>query len=490
MLRARRSTTGSDRLDLVVIGGGSGGLVSALVAAGIGARVALVERARLGGDCLWTGCVPSKSLLAAAELAHRIRHADDVGLVPSEPGIHFTQVMAHVDRARRVIAPQDSASRLERDGVEVLSGHARFAGPGVVDVAGRRLRYRKAIIATGSRPLVPSIPGLAEADPLTSETVWELDRQPRSLAILGGGPIGCELALAFSRLGTEVALIEAGERLLPGEEPRASELIAARLQAEGIDVRCATRVASVTAATAGGELRLVDSGTSVPVAFDRLLVAVGRAPSSHDLGLEAIGVNADQSGFIEVDARLRTTASHVFAVGDVTGAMAFTHVAAYHARVATVNALFGTRRRVDYAAVPRVTFTDPEVAAVGLTESEARARWEKPTIVSFDYAELDRAITDGRPYGFVTLVGDPHGRLVGATIAAPGGGESVAELAAWIATGAKIDRISQTVHAYPTLSEGPSRAANAHLRARFAAPRTQRLAGRALQILGHLDHAG
>jgi pyruvate/2-oxoglutarate dehydrogenase complex dihydrolipoamide dehydrogenase (E3) component len=478
----------SDRLDLVVIGGGTGGLVSALVAAGIGARVALIERGRLGGDCLWTGCVPSKSLLAAADLAHRIRHADDVGLVPSEPTIDFTQVMDHVYRARRVIEPQDSAARLERDGIEVVAGHARFESPGVVDVSGRRLRYRKAIIATGSHPLLPSIPGLAEADPLTSDTVWDLTHQPRSLAILGGGAIGCELALAFARLGSHVALIEAGERLLPREEPRASELIAARLQAEGIGVWHGSSVESVTHGQAGGELKLQHRGTPPTIAFDRLLVAVGRAASTGALGLERVGVRTDASGFVQVDARLRSTNRHVYAVGDVTGAMAFTHVAAYHARVATINALFATRRHVDYTSVPRVTFTDPEVAAIGLTEREARGRWEKPTIVSFDYAELDRAITDGRPYGFVTLVGDPKGRLVGATIAAPAGAESIAELAAWVTTGAKIDRISQTVHAYPTFSEGPSRAADANLRARFAGPRTQRLAGRALQILGHIDH--
>jgi pyruvate/2-oxoglutarate dehydrogenase complex dihydrolipoamide dehydrogenase (E3) component len=481
---------GSDRLDLVVIGGGTGGLVSALVAAGIGARVALIERGRLGGDCLWTGCVPSKSLLAAADLAHRIRHADDVGLVPSEPIIDFTQVMDHVYRARRVIEPQDSAIRLEREGVEVVAGDARFERPGVVDVSGRRLRYRKAIIATGSRPLLPSIPGLADADPLTSETVWDLTQQPRSLAIVGGGPVGCELALAFARLGSQVTLIEAGERVLPREEPRASQLIASRLRAEGITVWCGRGVESVTHGQAGGELTVEPHGMPTTITFERVLVAVGRAPSNGELGLERVGVWTDASGFVQVDARLRTTNRHVYAVGDVTGAMAFTHVAAYHARVATINALFAARRHVDYSAVARVTFTDPEVAAIGLTEREARARWKKPTIVSFDYAELDRAITDGRPYGFVTLVGDPKGRLVGATIAAPGGAESIAELAAWISTGAKIDRISQTVHAYPTLSEGPSRAADANLRARFAGPRTQRLAGRALQILGHIDHAG
>ncbi len=472
----------------MVVGGGTGGLVSALVAAGIGARVALVERARMGGDCLWTGCVPSKSLLAAAELAHRIRHADRVGLVASEPTVDFARVMEHVDRARQAIAPHDSAARLERDGIEVVSGHARFERPGVIVVDARRLRYRKAIIATGSRPLLPPIAGLAEVDPLTSDSVWDLARRPESLAVLGGGAIGCELAQGFARLGSRVTLIESGERLLPREEPRAGELIAAGLRSEGIGVWCGARVGSVRGDHESGELRLEPHQRRERIEFDRLLVAAGRVPSSLDLGLDRVGVLTDARGAVRVDRRLRTTASHIYAVGDVTGAMAFTHVAAYHGRVATVNALFGMRRHVDYAAVPRVTFTDPEVAGIGLTESEARARWGDPVVVCFDYAGLDRAIADGRRYGFVTLVGDPRGRLVGATIAAPGGAESIAELAAWTASGAKIDRISQTVHAYPTLSEGPARAADAHLRARFTTPRTQLLARRALEILGRFDH--
>jgi len=471
----------------VILGGGTGGLVSGLVAAGIGARVALVERARMGGDCLWTGCVPSKSLLAAADLAHRIRHADQVGLVAGEPVIDFAQVMAHVDHARRAIAPQDSVERLQREGVEVVSGHARFEGPGQISVPGRRLRYRKAIIATGSRPSLPAIPGLAQARPLTSETVWDLTDRPGSLVVLGGGAIGCELAQGFARLGSQVTLIETRERLLAREEPRASELIASRLCAEGIDVRLGAQARAVRGDANSGELDLEHRQTPATIRFERLLVAAGREPSTTDLGLDRVHVRTDRRGAVCVNRRLRTTAAHIFAVGDVTGAMAFTHVAAYHARVATVNALFGARRRVDYTTVPRVTFTDPEVAAVGLTEAEARSRWDEAEIVSFDYADLDRAVAEGRRYGFVTLIGDPRGRLVGATVAAPGGAESIAELTAWMASGAKLDRISQTVHAYPTLSEGPARAADAHLRARFAAPRTQRLAGVALQILGRID---
>ena len=462
--------------------------MSALVAAGVGARVALVERDRLGGDCLWTGCVPSKSLLAAADLAHRMRHADRVGLAPSDPEIDFTRVMDHVRDAQRIIAPQDSATRLAREGVEVVTGEARFARHGVIEAADRRLRYRKAIIATGSRPALPGIPGLGELPALTSDTVWDLTQRPAALAVLGGGGIGCELAQGFARLGSRVTLIERAARLLPGEEPRAAELIATRLREEGTVVLCdAHATAARPAGDGSGQLVLDHPQAPDPIAFDRMLVATGRDPRTSDLGLDRVVVRTDARGHIEVDDRLRTSAPHIYAVGDVTGAMAFTHVAAHHARVATVNALFGARRRVDYAAVPRVCFTDPEVARVGLTETEARARWRAPAVVSFDYAELDRAITDGRNEGFVTLIGDPKGRLVGATIAAPGAGESIAELAAWVATGSQLDRVSQTVHAYPTLSEGPARAADDHLRARYATPRNRLLTRGALRVLAAVD---
>jgi pyruvate/2-oxoglutarate dehydrogenase complex dihydrolipoamide dehydrogenase (E3) component len=471
----------------VIVGGGTGGLVSALIAAGIGARVALVERARLGGDCLWTGCVPSKSLLAAAELAHRIRHADRVGLVAAEPAIDFAAVMEHVRAAQRVIEPQDSADRLARDGVTVISGDARFDAPGWVDVDGRRLRYRKAIIATGSRPVLPTIPGLAEIDPLTSDTVWDLVERPRSLVILGGGSVGCELAQGFQRLGSRVTVVEVADRLLGREDPRAGGLVAARLRDEGVDVRSGTVAEAITGDRDGGEVRLRHAGATATIAFDRLLVAAGRSASTAGLGLERVGVDTDARGAVRVDGRLRTTAAHIYAAGDVNAAMPFTHVAAYHARVATINALFGARRTVDYAAVPRVTFTDPQVAAVGVTETEARTEMRDPVIVSFDYAELDRAITDGRRYGFVTLIGDSGGRLVGATIAAPAAAESIAELAAWMSTGAQLDRVSQSVHAYPTFSEGPARAADDHLRARFAGRGTQRIARGALRILARVD---
>ncbi len=455
----------SRRYDLIVIGGGTAGLVAAVIAAGVGARVVLIERERTGGDCLWTGCVPSKSLLAAADLAHRMRTAGAVGLEPVEPRIDFPRVMGHVDGARRTIEPHDSPERLRRDGVEVVHGAARFTAPGRVEVDGRVIAYRAALLATGSRPVVPPVEGLADARPLSSETVWDLRELPGRLVVLGGGPIGCELGQAFARLGSDVTLVEQGDRLLEKEEPEASRLVAERLAAEGVRVL-----------TGAGAARLEDravlvrgaGGAETPVAFDRIIAATGRRPETAGLGLEAVGVQLDEGGAVRVDERLRTTGRGIFAAGDVTGALPFTHVAAYHARIAVVNALFLTRRKVEYSAVPWVTFTDPEVARVGLTEAQARERYgAKTTVATHDYAELDRAIAAGQPYGFAKLVGDRRGRLVGATVAAPAGGEAIAELAATVRRGGKIGDLSEAVHAYPTFAEGPARAADDHLSTRY-----------------------
>ena len=472
------------RYDLVVIGGGTGGLVSSLIAAGVGARVALVERERTGGDCLWTGCVPSKSLIAAAGLAHRIRHADTVGLTPAEPEIDFARVMEHVWGAIRRIEPQDSAERLRAEGIEVIEGDGRFIAPGRIEAGGRELRTRSAIIATGSRPSMPAIPGLDVADPLTTDTVWDLRELPDRLVVLGGGPIGCELGQAFARLGSRVTIVEMLDRLLPREEPVASELITSRLVGEGVNVRTGRRASQVRAADDGSyELVLDGSDGSETVAFDRILVAGGRVPRSDGLGLDTVGVRVNERGAVIVDPRLRTTGRGIFAVGDVTALMPFTHIAAHHARVATPNALFHTRTKVS-GTLPWATFTEPEVARVGLSESQARERWgERVVIAESEYAELDRAITAGEAYGFAKLIGDPRGRLVGATVAALAAGEAIAELTAWVASGAKIDAVSRTVHAYPTLAEGPARAADHYLAARYSTPRTRAIARPVLAAL-------
>ena len=466
----------ADRFDLVVLGGGTGGIVASLIAARAGARVALVERDRVGGDCLWTGCVPSKSLLAAADLAHRIRHADAVGLAPAEPEIDFAAVMAHVEQAIRRIEPQDSPERLRREGVDVFEAEGRFDGPGTMTAGGRTLRFRRAIVATGSRPLLPTVDGLSAADPLTTDSVWELRELPERLVVLGGGPIGCELGQAFARLGSRVTLVELADRLLLKEEPRASRLIAERLRDDGVDVHLRQRAVRVEP----GRLLIEDADEAIT--FDRILVATGRVPRTEGIGLELVGVRLDGRGAVIVDPRLRTTAPSVYAVGDVTALLPFTHVAAHHARVATPNALFRLRRNAD-STLPWVTFTDPEVARVGLTEADARARWgERATVTTAEYSELDRAITGGQGYGFATLVGDPRGRLVGATVAAPAAGEAIAELTAWLARGEKIDAVSATVHAYPTFAEGPARAADAHVIARYARPHVRALTRLALAL--------
>jgi pyruvate/2-oxoglutarate dehydrogenase complex dihydrolipoamide dehydrogenase (E3) component len=470
--------------DLVVIGGGTAGLVASRTAAGLGARVVLVERDERGpgGDCLWTGCVPSKALIAAGDLAHRIRNAQSVGLAPSEPEIDFARVMEHVHGAQATIEPEDSADALRRDGVEVVAGVARFAGPGRIEVeGGPELRYRCALIATGSRPVLPELDGLAAADPLTNETIWDLRDRPARLAIVGGGPIGCELGQAFQRLGSQVTLVQRRAYLLPREEPEARELIAQRLRADGVDLRLGTKPVRVD-----GSTLVVDSGD--PIEFDRILVAAGRRPESDALGLETIGAELDEKGGVRVDDRLATTARGVYAAGDAITALPFTHVAGYHGRTVVANALFRTRARVSYDAVPWATFTDPEVGRVGLTEADARERFGRGAVtVTHDYAHNDRAITAGEAYGFAKLVGDPKGRLVGATVAAPRGGESIAELAAWVRAERKIDDVSQTVHAYPTFSEGQARAADDYLREKFLNPRVRRFTKPALAALRRLD---
>ena len=475
--------------DLAVIGGGTAGLVASRTAAGLGARVVMIEReARPGGDCLWTGCVPSKALIAAAGLAHRMRTADALGLEPVEPRFDFARVMERVRRAQAAIEPADSAESLRRDGVEVLRGSARFARPGRIDVDGAPIRFRTALIATGSRPVVPDLPGLAEAAPLTNETVWDLGEQPRRMVVVGGGPIGCELGQAFARLGTRVTIVQRRDHVLAKEEPEARELIAGRLRADGVDLLLGATPLRVEPSDGAWSLVARDGAGERRVEFDRVLVAAGRRPDTAGLGLEAIGAERDERGGVRVDGRLATGARNVYAAGDAVTALPFTHVAAYHARTVVANALFGARTRVDYAAVPWATFTDPEVGRVGLTEAAARERHgDRAVVVSHDYAENDRAITAAETDGFAKLVGDPRGRLVGATVAAPHGGESIAELAAWVRAGRAIADVSRTVHAYPTFSEGQARAADDLLRTRYLSPRVRRVTRPALALLRALD---
>lgn len=470
-----------DEYDLVAIGGGTAALVATIAAAGVGGRTALIEMEKPGGDCLWTGCVPSKALLSSAALAHDMRSAASVGLQPVEPDIDFASVMAHVKHTQAVIEPHDSAEHLTEEGVEVIIGRGEFLSPGKIKVGDRVLEYRSALIATGSQPVVPPIPGLREAQPLTSHNVWDLETLPARLVVLGGGPIGCELGQAFGRLGSHVTLIEAESTLVPRESPEVGAHLGETLVAEGVDVRVGVRAESVETHEGAYRVNLGD-GTSVD--FDRILVSVGRRANSSNLGLDLVGVEVDDRGHVVVDDTMRTTGSDIFAAGDVTGKMPFTPVAAHQARAVVMNALFKGRKKAKYDTIPWVTFTDPEIARVGLDATAAREKWGAKTIVErFDYANLDRAITHGRTGGWVEIIGDKKRRIVGATIVGEAAGESIAEIVAFMTAGAKIDALSTTVHAYPTFSEGASRAADNVLRARYFSPRVRKASAFARRVL-------
>lgn len=477
------------RYDLAVIGGGTAGLVAAHGAAGVGARVCLIERDRPGGECLWTGCVPSKGLLAAADTVHRMRTADAVGLAPVEVEVDLARILARIRRTQQRLAVHDSAERLRDAGVEVIQGDARFTGPRAVAVEGRTIGFRTALIATGSRPLLPPIEGLETSEPLTTDTVWELEALPPRLLVLGGGPVGCELAQAFARLGSRVTLVEMADRLLPGDEPEVGALLAERLTSEGVDVRTATRGVRVTEDGAGRQLVVSrPDEAEEAIGFEQVLVATGRGARTTGLGVDTAGVAVRDDGTVVVDELLRTSNRAVFAAGDVTGAAPFTHVAGYHGGLVVTNALFRSRRKADLSAVPWAIFTDPEVGRVGLTEAQARrAHGDGVITTRYDYEQLDRAVTVGRAYGFAKLIADPRGRLVGATVAAPAGGETIAELAAWVARGGRLRDVSQTVRAYPTFAEGPKHAADEHLRTVFLSPRTRRLARPVLAGLRWFD---
>ena len=475
-----------DRCDLIVVGGGAAGLTAAVVAGRLGARVALVESAEQpGGDCLFWGCVPSKALLASAKLAHQMRTADRLGIEPVDPELDFARVMERVQAAIAEVGWRDRSEHLRTEGVEVVRGRGSFAAPGVVEVDGRALRYRKAIVATGSRPARPPLPGLEAGHALTNETVFDLRARPGRLAIVGGGAVGVELGQAFARLGSTVTIVEAAERLLPREEPEAGRLIAQSLAEDGADVRTDRAVDAVLAGDDGaGALELGNDR----VAYDRLLVAVGREPATGGLRLERVGVELAGPGWVKVDRHLRTSAPHLYAAGDVVGQLMYTHVAGYHGLTAALNALFHARGKVDHRAIPRVVFSDPELAAVGLTEAQAAERLGRPPLVfRHDYADSDRAITAAETRGFAKLVADRRGRLLGATIAAPAAGESIGELARLVRDGAKVADVSRVVHAYPTYSEGPARAAEEWWTHRLLNPRGRRLLRPLLAALSLLD---
>ncbi len=439
----------SDRWDLLVVGGGTAGIVGARTAAALGARVLLVERDRTGGDCLWTGCVPSKALLAAASATANARAAHRLGVRVRDVDVDFAAVMNHVHAAIATIEPDDSVEALERAGVTVRVGSAVFTGPDEADVAGSPVRFRTALIATGAGPLVPPVPGLAEAaaGTLTSDTVWRLTELPDRLVVLGGGPTGCELGQAFARLGASVTIVDGADRLLPLEDPRASTIVADALRADGARLYLGRGAAQVRSAGPAGELQL-DDGTVL--GYDRLLIAAGRRARTEGLGCTAAGVRLDADGTVVVDDQRRTSNPHIWAAGDVTGPPHLTHVAGVHGSVAATNAVLGLHRSID-RTVPRVTYTSPEVAAVGAGTGGPPAKGLSE--LTWDHEHADRAVTDDDTAGFTTLAVDRRGRVVGGTIVGPRAGESLGELTVAVRRGLSTRDLAGTTHAYPTYND-------------------------------------
>ena len=467
--------------NLVVIGAGAGGLVSAYIAAAVKAKVTLIEGHKMGGDCLNFGCVPSKALIRSAKMAQQLKKAHELGVADAAGRVDFTAVMQRVHRVIRDIEPHDSIERYTGLGVEVLQGHARITSPWVVEVTladGRTqtLTTKSIIIAAGASPFVPPIPGLKEAGFLTSDTVWGLAQLPKRLVVLGGGPIGSELAQSFARLGSAVTQVEMAPRIMGREDPEVSELVTASLRADGVNMLTghqAMRVEVVPGAQ-GPEKRLIArtsaqaGGVEVVIPFDELLCAVGRSPRVTGYGLEELGIPLTPRKTIETNAYLQTLYPNIYAVGDVAGPFQFTHTAAHQAWYAGVNALFGRFRRfkADYRVIPWATFTDPEVARVGLSESEAKEQGVAHEVTRYGIDDLDRAIADGTAHGFVKVLTVPgKDRILGVTIVGEHAADLLAEYVLAMKHGLGLNKILGTIHTYPTLAEANKYAAGEWKRA-------------------------
>ena len=459
--------------NLVVIGAGAGGLVSAYIAAAVKAKVTLIEGHRMGGDCLNYGCVPSKALIRSAKLVRQIREAERFGIKDARGTVDFAAVMQRVHDVIRTIEPHDSVERFTGLGVEVLQGHARITSPWTVEVAlagggSRTLTTRNIVIAAGASPFVPPIPGLAEAGVLTSDTVWGLKELPRRLLVLGGGPIGSELAQSFACLGSQVTQVEMSERVLVREDPEVSALVAASLRADGVEVLTGHEALRVETDGSGKRLIARHAGREVAIPFDALLCAVGRSPRTSGYGLEELGMPLTPRKTIETDAYLRTHFPNIFAVGDVAGPFQFTHTAAHQAWYAAVNALFGRLRRfkADYSVIPWTTFTAPEVARVGLSESEAKEKNIAVEVTRYGFDDLDRSIADGTDHGFVKVLTVPgKDKILGVTIVGEHAGDLLAEYVLAMKHGLGLNKILGTIHTYPTLAEANKYAAGEWKRA-------------------------
>ncbi|MGE0424921.1 MAG: NAD(P)/FAD-dependent oxidoreductase [Reyranellaceae bacterium] len=455
--------------DLCIIGGGSAGLTVAAGAAQLGARVVLIERGEMGGDCLNYGCVPSKALIAAGHAAQAMRDAGRFGIAPIEPTVDFAATMDHVQGVIAAIAPNDSVERFEKLGVRVLRTVARFVSPDAVEAGGERIRARRFVIATGSRPTAPPIPGLDTVPYLTNETVFANRQRPGHLVIIGGGPIGLEMAQAHRRLGARVTILEAAA-ILGKDDPELAAVVAARLKSEGIVLRDKVKIARVSG-TAGAMSIQLDGDERIDASH--LLVAAGRAPNVEDLDLDKAGVAFTRRG-IAVDKRLRTSNRRIYAIGDVNGLHPFTHMAGFHGSLVIRNALFRLPVNVHATALPWTTYTDPELAQVGLSEAQARERHgDGVRVARWPLHENDRAQAERETTGLVKVVADRRGRVLGAGIVAPHAGELIHVWCLAMARGLKLGTVAQMVVPYPTLGEASKRAAGSFFTEALFSPRTR-----------------
>ncbi len=465
----------ADCYDLVAIGAGAAGLVTSAGAAGLGVglKVALIEKHLMGGDCTNVGCVPSKCLIRSSRVVGEIWNAKEYGIkIPQQVEVDFPAVMERMRRLRAQISHVDSVERFTKEfGMDVFLGAASFTSDNTIEVAGKTLKFKKAVIATGARAIQPDIPGMKEAGYLTNETVFSLTQLPRRLAIIGGGPIGCELAQAFNRFGTAVSLFHRGSHILNKEDADAAEIVQKVFKRERIDVILSSQIERVEKTSEGKKIYFISNGKKDSIIVDEILVGAGRTPNVEGLNLEVVGVDYDSKG-VKVNDNLQTTNPKIFAAGDICLSQKFTHMADATARIVIQNALFAPfglgRKKVSDLVVPWVTFTDPEIAHVGMYESEAREKGFEVNTIKIDYEDVDRAITDGETEGFVKVhLKQGSDKILGATIVSAHAGETISEVTTAIVNGIGMNKLSAVIHPYPTQAEGIKKAADAFKRTKL-----------------------
>ena len=463
-----KNPTPASRYNLVVIGGGTAGLVSAIGAAGLGAKVALVEKNLLGGDCLNLGCVPSKAIIRAARKAADVRDMAEFGVnVPNGTTIDFGKVMERMRRLRADISPHDSAKRFTELGVDVFLGAGKFTGPDAIQVGGQTLRFAKAVIATGARAAAPPIPGLKDVPYLTNETLFSLTKLPKRLGVIGAGPIGCEMAQSFARFGSEVFLVEAEHGILPREDRDAAEIVLEKMMGDSVKLLCCGKELKLARDPNGVRLQVGSHGKEYDVLVDQLLVAVGRAPNVEGLGLETVGVEFHKKG-VKVNDRLQTTNSRIYACGDICSPYQFTHVADFMARIVIQNALFKGRAQASSLIIPWATYTSPEIAHVGLYEKEAKDKGIEVDTFTLEMSKVDRAILDGETEGFVRIhVRKGTDEILGATVVAGHAGDMISELTLAMKGKLGLKTIGATIHPYPTQAEAIRKTGDLYNRTRL-----------------------